>query len=300
MDLRQLQSFVSVVRCESFTRAAEVLGVSQPTISTHLRALEEELGTTLVLRGARRVELTPQGARVFEQASSMLALRDRLLEDARSRERNAIYLGSSSVPSAYVLPDALSAFTSAWPGARFRIFQHDSREVVSGLAEGSFDLGLTGLPADEPSLECVPLCADDMVLVTPAEDRFRALAGAGAEAVRELLLRERTVLRGEGSGSRSTMDRILEELGLAGEGLDVVARTNDQETIRQLVEAGLGVTVMSSRAARAGLEAGRLLQFELPCQASRRSLYVAWRRNSALDEPTRAFRDFLRQRLAGE
>lgn len=173
MDLRQLQSFVSVVRCESFTRAAEVLGVSQPTISTHLRALEEELGTTLVLRGARRVELTPQGARVFEQASSMLALRDRLLEDARSRERNAIYLGSSSVPSAYVLPDALSAFTSAWPGARFRIFQHDSREVVSGLAEGSFDLGLTGLPADEPSLECVPLCADDMVLVTPAEDRFR-------------------------------------------------------------------------------------------------------------------------------
>ena len=298
MDLRQLQSFVSVVRCESFTRAAEVLGVSQPTISTHLRSLEEELGTTLVLRGGRRVELTLQGTKVFEQASSMLALRDRLIEDARSRERNAVYLGSSSVPSAYVLPDVLPAFAGSWPGARFRIFRHDSREVISGLVEGSFDLGLTGLPADEPSLECVPLCADDMVLVTPAEDRFHALEGAGAEAMRELLLRERTILRSEGSGSRSTMDRILEELGLSGEELDAAVRTNDQETIRQLVEAGLGVTVASSRAVRAGVEAGRLLQFELPCESSRRSLYVAWRRNAALDEPTLAFRDFLRQCLA--
>lgn len=300
MDFKQLQSFVTVIRYGSFTKAAESLSISQPTISTHVRALEEELGTPLVLRTAKHVELTPQGNRVFEQAVTMLAMRDRMLEVMQSRERNAIYLGTSSIPSAYILPEALPEYARLHPEIRFLIYQHDSQDIVSGLTEGVYDVGLTGMPADEPSLECVAFCKDHMVIVTPPDERFSASQGAPMEVAQRLLTTEHMVIRNEGSGSRATMDSILDGMGITDEVLDIVARVNDQETIKNLVESGFGITVVSSRAVRDRVAAGRLLQFEIPCPAAERMLYLAYRKNSLFDEHAQDFVTFLRLHYASE
>lgn len=299
MDFKQLQSFVTVVRYGSFTKAAASLGISQPTISTHVRVLEEELGTPLVLRTAKHVELTPQGSRVFEQAATMIAMRDRMLEAMQSRERNAVYLGTSSIPSAYILPEALPAYARLHPDTRFLIYQHDSQDIMSGLTEGVYDVGLTGMPTDEATLECTAFCTDRMVLVTPPAERFSSLRGDAAEVARTILTTEHVVIRNEGSGSRATMDSILEGMDIPEGSLDIVARVNDQETIKNLVESGFGVTVVSSRAVRDRVTDGRLLQFELPCAASERSLYLAYRKNATFDEHAHDFITFLRLHYAG-
>jgi DNA-binding transcriptional LysR family regulator len=302
MDFKQLRSFVTVVRLGSFTKASAYLGISQPTVSTHIRMLEEELGIPLVLRTAHHVELTPRGKRVFDQAVDVLTMYGHIVGSASERQRDTIYMGASSVPSAYILPDVLPAFVAEHPSIRFVIHQHDSQEIVSGLVEGLFDIGLVGMPSGEDAIECVPFCSDRLVLVTPATDEYRELQdGDDAEAtVLRIIRGEHLILRREGSASRSVLDRILEHEGIGEETLDIIARINDQEAIKNLVESGLGVSVMSYRAVRDRVEEGRLLQFEIPCEESQRQLYVVYRKTAEMDVNTAAFLSFIRLHYAGE
>ena len=104
MDFKQLQSFISVVRCKSFTEAAEELGISQPTISTHIRILEEELNSRLIVRTAKSFEVTPRGTELFECAQNILKLRDDMITRWNGHDSKVIRLGVSTIPSAYILP----------------------------------------------------------------------------------------------------------------------------------------------------------------------------------------------------
>lgn len=298
MDFKQLQSLITVARYESFTKAATRLGVSQPTVSTHIRMLEEELGVPLVLRTSKRVELTPKGRKVFDQAVSILSMRDRMVEEGTAREKNTVYLGASSVPSAYVLPSILSGYSKSHPNVSFSIYQGDSRDVVSGLTEGVYDVGLIGMPADEESLLCTSFTQDRLVLVTPATDEYR-MDEPDAAGVRDLLLGRNVLLRHEGSASRSVVDRILDDLGIEESRMHVGARINDQETIKNLVESGLGVTIVSERAVRDRVREGRLLSYDIPSAACKRSLYIAHRKGD-LGEEVAGFVSYVRLSFARE
>ena len=107
MDFKQLHSFISVVRCRSFTEAAEELGISQPTISTHIRILEEELNSRLIVRTAKSFEVTPRGMELFECAQNILKLRDDMVSRWNGHGSKVIRLGVSTIPSAYILPEVL-------------------------------------------------------------------------------------------------------------------------------------------------------------------------------------------------
>ena len=100
MDFKQLQSFAAVVKYQSFTKAAEMLYISQPTISTHIRALEEELQSRLVLRTTKDVEITPRGQELYQCAEKIFLLRDSLIESWQMESEHIINLGASTIPSA--------------------------------------------------------------------------------------------------------------------------------------------------------------------------------------------------------
>ena len=99
MDFKQLRSFIAVIRYGSFTTAASKLRISQPTVSTHIRQLEDELGIPLVVRNAKRVELTAGGYKMYDQAVAMLAMHDKMLQGIRRKGGESVYLGASSIPS---------------------------------------------------------------------------------------------------------------------------------------------------------------------------------------------------------
>ena len=100
MEIKQLESFAAVVRLGSFTRAAEELYISQPTVSTHIRTLEEELNTRLILRTTKSIEVTAAGKKVYDDAVSILQLRDRMLQESAGGAKRIIHLGASTIPSA--------------------------------------------------------------------------------------------------------------------------------------------------------------------------------------------------------
>ncbi len=291
MELNQLRSFAAVVRCGSFTRAAEQLYLSQPTVSTHVRALEDKLGCQLILRTTKSVEVTDKGREVYDCVSGILELWERAVRTCRGEERRIIHLGASTIPSAYILPEVLPEFGKAYPHTFFVIHQSDSQGVIDGLADGLFDVGLVGMRPKNAALDSQPFFHDRMVLITPVTDRFLALEKDPPASVRELL-REPIILREQGSGSGKSAAGYLESIGVSEEELDVVARVNDQEAVKNLVAGGLGVSILSEKAARHFVAEKRLLQFELP-NAGARSLYLVWRREASLPGCVGEFMDFL-------
>ena len=172
MDFKQLQSFVAVVKYKSFTKAAEQLYIAQPTISAHIRQLEEEFSKRLVIRSTRSVEVTPRGWELYECAKTILELRDNLIQTWNDEEKQIIRLGASTIPSAYILPEILPEFGKMYPEVYFVVNQIDSQGVVQGLLHGNYDLGLVGMELEQEQLAFVPFYRDRMVLITPVNEYF--------------------------------------------------------------------------------------------------------------------------------
>ena len=173
MDFKQLRSFVAVADCGSFTQAAAQLYTSQPTISAHIRQLEEELQQRLFLRTTKSLSITPHGRELYDYAVQVLSLQDRLLAGWRQGE-HVVSLGVSTIPSAYLLPDLLARFSVLHPDISFDIHQSDSSGVLRALRTGRFDLGLTGMTAPDEDLVFTPLYQDAMVLIAPNTPEFSA------------------------------------------------------------------------------------------------------------------------------
>ena len=287
MDMKQLQSFTAVVKYRSFTKAAERLYLSQPTISTHIRNLEEELGTCLIIRTKRSVDVTPRGQELYECACTILSLRDNLIRRWASNESSIIQLGASTIPSAYILPEILPAYGQEHPESYFIIHQNDSRGVAEGILNGSFDLGMIGMKYDHEDLNCIPFYRDRMVLITPVNPHFLALKEQDSPLPQ--LLREPIILREQGSGSKKSAEFFLDSMGIAEEELKVTASINDQESIKNLVAGGLGVSIISERAAHNFVLENRVLLFDLSDSVSQRYLYFVMKRNYVLGEHIKAF-----------
>lgn len=282
MELKQLRSFAAVVRYGSFTRAAENTYLSQPTISTHIRALEEELNTQLLLRDTKNLQVTPRGQELYECACRMLELQDNLLQRWRQSDQHIIQLGASTIPSAYILPEVLPLYGKQNPGSYFVVHQSDSRQVIDGVAGGLFDVGMSGMPCQDEAIRCEPFFRDRMVLITPVSRRFLALQSQGEQALPELL-REPIILRETGSGSQKSADRFLAQMGLRENELRVTARVNDQESIKNLVSGGLGVSIVSEKAVRDFVAEKRLLAFPLPPGSAERNLYLLLPHHASAD-----------------
>ena len=292
MDFKQLRSFVAVADCGSFTQAAVRLYASQPTVSAHIRQLEEELHETLFLRTTKSLAITPRGRELYDYAVHVLDLQEQLLS-SWAQDEKTICLGASTIPSSCILPEVLPPFRAQHPEAVFSILQSDSAGVLQQLRAGRFELGLTGAKDDAQDLVFSPFFKDRMVLITPDTPHFRQLLAAHTP-VRALLAQEPLLLREMGSGSQKCADAFLEEAGLELSALHVTARLNDQQSIKNLVAAGLGISIISGKAAQEDYENRKLLSFPLPGKSAGRSLYLVWRKSGALRPQTLAFIAFVR------
>ena len=292
MDFKQLQSFVTVVQEESFTQAASKLFISQSTISTHIRQLETALNTKLILRTTKSLQITPKGRELYEYAQNILELKERMLQACSIESQRIIHLGASTIPSAYILPKLLADFGKLHPDIYFIIHQSDSQGIISGLKDGLFNLGFIGMSCEDSDFCCQPFCKDRMVLITPVNEHFLHYKQQKEISLTELL-REPLILREKGSGSKKMADNFLAHSGISEDELQIIARVNDQEAIKNLVASGMGISIISEKAAQNFLQEKRLLAFELPQDFSERSLYLIYRQNYLLPSYVKEFLSFI-------
>jgi DNA-binding transcriptional LysR family regulator len=236
-----LHTFVEVARTEHLGRAAEILQSDQSTVSRKIARLEHAVGVPLFERIGRSIRLTRAGRRFVARAERILGeLRDAVADAAGtvSPESGEVHLGFLHTVGARWLPERLARFLELYPGVRFILQEGSTAEVVAGVLEGRFDLGILGPPPpNTPELEVVPLFRERVSVVVPSQHR---LVGRSSVALQEVA-GEPLILPRARSGLRRVIDDAFARQGLA----ENVAYEGDDFTIIQgLVEAGLGITLL--------------------------------------------------------
>ena len=297
MEFKQLQSFVEVVNHQSFTKAADKLFISQPTVSAHITQLEDELNTKLILRTTKSISLTEKGEEVYDYATKILGLKSRMLESCSMQPKNIIHIGASTIPSAYILPNILQEFGTITPDTYFSIYQNDSQGIIDGLKEGLFDIGMIGMKPEDEEIQCIPFCQDNMIIITPVNDHFLELKYNNSYTIRELL-NEPIIMRETGSGSKKTADMFLEKLGIHDSDINIIARINDQEAIKNMVANGLGISIISELAVKNLLAEKRVLGFPFDKKYSGRQIYLIYRKDYTLSNQIKDFFKFAKKKYS--
>lgn len=295
INLKQLEAFVATAEFSSFTKAAEIMFLTQSTVSSHISALENILGVRLIQRNARqRVILTKEGELVYREAKDILE-RCQGLQDLKNHSRqNQLVIGASSVPGQCVMPELMADYLALYPGSHYVQLRGDSIRIHQYLAQGKANLGFVGIATTPAEYHYHPVAEDRLVLITANKEPYQTLHRQGTSGLD--LLNMPMILREENSGTRQETERYLLRNQISPEDLNIIAQIDNPEAIRSSVSRGLGVSIMSVLAAREYLLSGRLLSFELGNQGAFRKIYLCWRKDAILSQTEQQFLNFVQAR----
>lgn len=285
MDFHQLEVFVKTVEHQSFSVAAEILFLSQPTVSTQIRALEQELHTELIRRTTKSFSITPDGQRLYAYACSLLELRRKAVRELDGTQRRELSIGASSIPGLRFLPRVLTLFHRQFPNIQLRTTSGDSLNIIQQVESGLLDVGLVGTRM-ENHCTFVPFAKDELVLVTPRTPHYEARQ---SEPPLALLQSEPFILRAETSGTEQFIRKLLEAHQLQPESLHVVCSMDNASVLLNCVAQGLGISIVSRRMIESFQQRERLLVFPLEHPAAVRELYLTYPKSKFLSQPVEQF-----------
>ena len=281
MNLRDLHYLVALAEHRHFGRAAAASFVSQPTLSTQIRKLEDELGVALFERAPRRVMLTPAGRDITERARRILSEVDQLKESARRTrdpEAGTVRLGIFPTLGPYLLPHVVPKIRARFPRLELLLVEEKTAIILRQLHDGRLDAGVLALPLHDEQLHIEFLFEEQFLLAVP---QAHPLALRGALSLHDLA-HESLLLLEDGHCLR---DQALDVCALAGAGEKTGFRATSLETLRQMVAANVGITLLPALSVKppvACSDAIHLLRFR--DSRPSRQIAMVWRRSSAMGE----------------
>jgi LysR family transcriptional regulator, transcriptional activator of the cysJI operon len=296
MDFHQLRVFLETAKEKSFSRAAENIFLSQPTVSTHIKALEKEVGTPLFDRSSRELELTEAGEILFGYARELLNMKEKAIiaiqKDAQIFKGH-LEVAASSVPGAYLLPGLMLSFRAAYPEVTFSVLTRDTKQVIKSIKDYTYNIGFIGESVKDEEVEQVRLMEDELILITPPGICLNAEGEDSLPAVElSRCLELPFVLREPGSATRLAFERAIKKQLGRDEKLQVTAYMESQEAVKEAVQKGLGATVISIHAVKRELQAGIINGYRVKDLPMQRSFYVILRKKRALPPLAKMFLEF--------
>ena len=277
MDVRQLRYFVEVVQAKSFTKAAERVRVAQPALGFQVRKLEEELGSKLLVRHSRGVRTTEAGDALLKHAHAILRqieLARQEVIDLAGPPRGPLALGVTPTASALLSTRIVQQCSAAFPGIALNLVEGLSEDVMKWLDEGRIDLGFTYNPTAIKGIEAKALLIEDLYYISPLDDRID-----GAEKIALAKLRNRPlILPSKPHGTRMLVEQAAEQRDIE---IRISCEVDSVATVRELVEAGVGATILPIGAVLDAVRAGRLQAVRIARPRISRTLHLAWSNRSA-------------------
>lgn len=295
MDLKRMEVFCKIIELKSFTRAGEALSLAQPTVSEHIRALENMLGEKLLDRFKGEILPTPVGRLFYKYAKNIIQMRDeafQAVEQFRGKLEGQLNLAASTIPGTYILPKLIGEFKAAHPGSQIALHISDTIGTAEAVAEGRVDLGMVGAKWGHPKLTFEEIGSDELLLTVSSSHSW-----AQARIIEPLdLAQEPFLLREAGSGTRMVIKQILEDHGLSIRSLNVIAEIGSTDSVKQGVKDGIGVSILSALAVSDELCRGTLVSVEIRGISFQRLFYLIKRKNRQASPLCSAFIDHLRER----
>ncbi|WP_285905589.1 selenium metabolism-associated LysR family transcriptional regulator [Pseudodesulfovibrio pelocollis] len=292
MDIRKLEAFCHVYETQSFSRAGEVMFLSQPTISSHVANLEAELGVRLFDRLGRRVLPTQAGDILYRSARaifSQVAQARSSIETLRDQVVGELVIGCSTIPAHHILPGFLAGFGQRYPLVSFRVQTGDSSEVATRVVDGQWPLGLMGHRPENDELAVHPLFEDETVVVASSAAPWLPTV-SGPLSVRDLTGLP-WVMRERGSATRRALEDTLAGLGLSLQDINVRCWVDGTCEAVAHVLSGVGLSVTSHLATRQMVESGALVRLDVPELMGRRRFYLVFHRDRQMFPAYKAFVD---------
>jgi len=259
---RRLQVFHAVAKHLSFTKAAEMLFMTQPAVTFQVKQLEEHLNTRLFDRAQGRIALTPAGQIAFEYAERILGLSeelDRRLKEMSGQASGPLLIGASMTIGEYVLPQLIGKFKARFPAVVPTLFVGNSEAVQDRVAERTLDLGFIEGDSHLSSLNSEVCCEDELQVVCAPS---HPLAGESV-ALPAALAQHPYINREPGSGTRAVIDHYLQKAGVSPDSLNIVVELGSPEAIKGLAATGMGFAIMSRVIVEKELQLGQLVQIPL-------------------------------------
>lgn len=275
MDFRQIEAFVYVVRFKSFSKAADAIYLTQPTVSSHISTLEKELGLKLIDRSGKEVLPTDAGKIFYEYANNLINIRDNAvftLNKFSKKVDGKVEIAASTVPAEYLLPKLILGFRSLYNNINFSVDQFDSNQVINELLEKKYELGMVGTVIENSKLEYHKLTEDKLVLAAPCNEKFSTISSDTLSF--KVIKDECFIYRESGSGTRLEFEKIFMKHGISPSSIRIAAQFNSIDAIKQAVSQGLGLSVMSYVSIEDYVKFGRIRAFDIEGFDLTRAFYI--------------------------
>jgi DNA-binding transcriptional LysR family regulator len=293
MDLRHLETFVKIAEFNSFTKAAEELYITQPTVSKQIVDLEGYFGVRLIDRTKRQVTLTRAGEILLKYGKDFMALRKETvdaIEAFKGLKKGMVIVGASTIPGIYILPQVLNIFREQYSGIRIKLIVSDSKDIMDKMEEGQIDVGFVGARDNSKKLEFRKLIDDTLVIIAPR--------GYPSSMNLDTIKKYPFIIREQGSGTRNFFQSALKKAGInLMTDLQVVAELTDTEAIKEAVKSGMGISCVSRMAVNGEISQGHMIIMHVKgLEDLRRSFYVVSRKGKTLLPQVKALIEIIDRR----
>ncbi|TNJ62970.1 LysR family transcriptional regulator [Paenibacillus hemerocallicola] len=292
MEWQQLEYFHTVARVEHFTRAAELLSVSQSALSRSISKLEEELGVKLFERKGRGVVLNRYGKEFYAKTSRSLqelAQAKQEMIDLLDPERGTVSLAFLKSLGASFVPNLVSAFLGSCPRVHFQLFQNATSVMLDQLEAGDIDFCLSTVTETRASIEWQPLWTEDIFAFVPVGHEL----GNRRQVSLQELADSRVIALKQGYGTRTVMDRLYDQAGITPK---IMFEGEEVVTLMGFVRAKLGITLLPDIK---GVDMEGIVRLPVDEPECRRTIGLAWNKNSYLSPVANRFRQFLTEYSGG-
>jgi DNA-binding transcriptional LysR family regulator len=296
IDFRHLETFCRVANLKSFSRAADDLFLTQPTVSGHILSLEQSLSLRLFDRTSREVHLTKAGEVFLKYASKILSFRKDLLNalsEFSQGIKGELSLGASTIPGEYLIPKLMSDFKKEHPHFIICLKIADTKEIVQYVLQDSVEFGIIGAKLNHPSLHFEKYEEDEIVVVAPSDHPLTRKKRVNVDE----LLKEPWIIREEGSGTQMAVEKALRKKGKSLKQFHVAMEMGSTSSVKEGVKAKLGLAFLSKRATEEELSQRSLSRIDVEgIEPISRQIYLVTHRGRTLSPIGMEFLRFLKRK----
>ena len=289
INLDQLRIFQAVAEARSFTRAAEMVHLTQPGISKHIKQMEEYYGLPLFDRLGKKVALTQAGEILSEVTGAVMAsvtAAEQRIEDLKGLHGGKLVLGASFDLGIYVLPGVLAAFRKQYPAVEVTVDISLGAKIMAKILANKLDLGLVSHQAHDPRLFARQFMTDDLIAIAPSHHRWTSKKRIRPRE----FLGETFIVATQGAGIRAVVEERLKKKGIV---LTHVVDFGNVEGVKRAVEAGLGVSIQPQSVVQRELSAGSLTGVSLAGLDAKLGRFYICRRDKHISNAAKAFLELL-------
>ena len=295
MDLWHLTIFKKVVDTKGFSSAAKAINLTQPTVSSHIKELENHFNCQLVDRIGRATVPTKAGEHLYAYATKLLSLYEETesaMAEFLGNIRGRLTIGGSTIPAGYMLPKLIGAFLEQYQNVRIALNSGDTEQIVQDILEYRLELGIVGAQTDRKRIAQTELLHDDMRLIVPADHRWASKTHIDLDQ----LFDEPFIIPESGSGTLKSLQKSLAKVGRTPRALNVVAEFGSTASVIQGIKNRVGISVISPIAVADDLKAGSVKALTVKGLDLSRYFYLTWHRDRTPSPLCDAFIKFIKSR----